>query len=33
MNDWPLTFDYANLQKYFFNIQWHKKKIFKHLYF
>ena len=29
----PLTFGCASLQKYFFNIQWHKEKTFKRLYF
>ena len=32
-NERPLTFGYISLQKYFFNIQWHKKKTFKHIYF
>ena len=31
IND-PLTSGYASLQKYFFNIQWHQEKTFKHLF-
>ena len=30
-NERPLNFGQANLQKYFFNIQWHKEKTFKDL--
>ena len=29
-NKWPMTFGYPSQQKYFFNIQWHKEKTFKH---
>ena len=32
-NEQPLTFAYTRLQKYFFSIQWHKEKTFKHLHF
>ena len=32
-NEQPLTLGYASLWKYIFNIQCHKEKTFKHLYF
>ena len=31
-NEWPLTFAYICLQKYYFNIQWHNEKKIQTLY-